>query len=583
LVEGRFGWARALLRAAIFVAARLSAGAVGAQTNTAEIAGIIRDQQGSRLPGATVAAVHLESRTRVQATTDQQGRYLLPALLLGTHEVTVELSGFKRVLRTPVAVALGERLQLDFELEIGGLAESITVSGDPPLLQVNTAEISDIVANEQILQMPLNTRDVLALAQLSDAVVLPPGGTRGEALQQAGPLPNVGGQRSGHNIYLLDGVKVTDELFNNLVITPSPDSVQEFKIQKSQYAAEFGGKASALINVATRAGTNQLHGSAFEFLRHEAFDSRGYFDPDDQDVPSLRQHQFGGTAGGPLARNKTFFFGSYEGQRLRREQTRTFSVPSEAARRGSLGAVQIDPARIDPLSAALLQYVPLPNRPGELQNLVAIEDQQRDRDAFSVRLDHQVTPSGHLFGRFSTFDADEVQPFGTSALQEVLVPGFGRRVNTRARNAGVSHTQILDESWLNELRFGWMTAAGRDYRPARRRFSAGLDARALQHLRRPDVDGHARQPAFRDLRQPAARSRAAPREVRRLSVPPAAPARAARQRARVVHLHGPVLRRRLRRLPPRRPHQRGVRHRPRRRGRPDDVVPPVRARRLARR
>jgi hypothetical protein len=460
LVEGRFGWARALLRAAIFVAARLSAGAVGAQTNTAEIAGIIRDQQGSRLPGATVAAVHLESRTRVQATTDQQGRYLLPALLLGTHEVTVELSGFKRVLRTPVAVALGERLQLDFELEIGGLAESITVSGDPPLLQVNTAEISDIVANEQILQMPLNTRDVLALAQLSDAVVLPPGGTRGEALQQAGPLPNVGGQRSGHNIYLLDGVKVTDELFNNLVITPSPDSVQEFKIQKSQYAAEFGGKASALINVATRAGTNQLHGSAFEFLRHEAFDSRGYFDPDDQDVPSLRQHQFGGTAGGPLARNKTFFFGSYEGQRLRREQTRTFSVPSEAARRGSLGAVQIDPARIDPLSAALLQYVPLPNRPGELQNLVAIEDQQRDRDAFSVRLDHQVTPSGHLFGRFSTFDADEVQPFGTSALQEVLVPGFGRRVNTRARNAGVSHTQILDESWLNELRFGWMTAAG---------------------------------------------------------------------------------------------------------------------------
>ncbi len=195
-------------------------------------------------------------------------------------------------------------------------------------------------------------------------MVLPPGGTRGEALQQAGPLPNVGGQRSGHNIYLLDGVKVTDELFNNLVINPPPESVQEFKIQKSQYAAEFGGKASALINVATRAGTNALRGSAFEFLRHEQFDARGYFDPEDQPVPRLRQHQFGAALGGPLVRDRSFFFASYEGQRLRREQTRTFSVPSESARRGDLGSLQIDPDRIDPISTALLQHVPLPESPG---------------------------------------------------------------------------------------------------------------------------------------------------------------------------------------------------------------------------
>jgi hypothetical protein len=458
-VEPRFGWACVWLSAVAFVAT-LSGSAASAQTNTAEIAGIIRDQQGARLPGATVAAVHLESRARVQAISDAEGRYHLSALRLGIHEVTVELPGFKRVFQPEVVAALGDRLQLDFVLEVGGLTESITVSGDAPLLQVTTAEISDVVSNAQILQMPLNARDVLSLAQLSDAVVLPPGGTRGEALQQAGPLPNVGGQRSGHNIYLLDGVKVTDELFNNLVISPSADSVQEFKIQKSQYAAEFGGKASALINVATRAGTNQLRASVFEFMRHEAFDARGYFDPPDQPVPLLRQHQFGGAFGGPLARNRTFLFASYEGHRLRRGQTRTFSVPSEAARRGDLGAVQIDPARIDTLSAALLQYVPLPNRPGELQNLVAVEEQDRDRDAFSARLDHRVSAAGHLFARFSTFDADEVQPFGTSALQETLVPGFGRRVTTRARNLGVSHTQVLDETWMNELRVGWMTAAG---------------------------------------------------------------------------------------------------------------------------
>ena len=129
------------------------------------------------------------------------------------------------------------------------------------------------------MQLPLNGRNFLSLAQLSDAVVIPPGGTRGDALQQAGPLPNVGGQRSGHNIYLLDGVKVTDELFNNLVINPSVDSIQEFKIQKSQYPAEFGGKASALINVATRAGTNAFHGSLFEFLRHDALRRAQLFRP----------------------------------------------------------------------------------------------------------------------------------------------------------------------------------------------------------------------------------------------------------------------------------------------------------------
>ena len=136
-----------------------------------------------------------------------------------------------------------------------------------------TAEISDVIENREVVQLPLNGRNFLALAQLSDAVVIPPGGTRGEALQQAGPLPNVGGQRSGHNIYLLDGTKVTDELFNNLVINPSVDSIEEFKIQKSMYPAEFGGKASALINVATKAGSNVFHGSLFEFHRNDAFDS----------------------------------------------------------------------------------------------------------------------------------------------------------------------------------------------------------------------------------------------------------------------------------------------------------------------
>jgi hypothetical protein len=433
---------------------------IHAQTNTAELAGFVRDAQRAAIAGASVTAVHAASGTVARTVTDGEGRFLLPSLRVGTHTVTVEMPGFKRLVRADVVGRLGERLQLEFVLEVGGVTEAVTVSGAAAMLQVTTAEISDVIDNEQIVQIPLNGRDFLSLALLSDAVVLPPGGTRGEALQQAGPLPNVGGQRSGHNIYMLDGVKVTDELFNNLVISPSVDAVQEFKIQKSQYAAEFGGKASALINVATRAGTNSLRGSAFEYFRHDSLDSRGYFDPPDQPVPALRQNQFGATLGGPVVRDRSFFFASYEGQRMRREQTRTFSVPSEAARRGDLGTVQIDPGRIDSLAADFLQYVPLPNRPGELQNLVAVEEQQRDRDQTSLRLDHRFSASDYAFVRFSTFDADEVQPFGTSALQETLVPGFGRRVRTSARNLAASHSRVFGTSWLNELRFGWMTVSG---------------------------------------------------------------------------------------------------------------------------
>src|SRR6267143_3753 len=279
--------------AVVLVAAMVVSAA--AQTDTGEISGVIRDTQGGVLPGVIVVAEQRESGARIERVTDGEGRYFLPSLRTGTYTITAELSGFRRTIRSNVTLRLGQNLAVDFELEAGGVTEEIVVTGGEPLLRTTNAEISDIIENRQVVQIPLNGRNFLALAQLSDAVVLPPGGTRGDALQQAGSLPNVGGQRSGHNIYLLDGAKVTDELFNNLVINPSVDSIQEFKIQKTMYPAEYGGKASALINVATRSGGNAPHGSVFEFLRDNRFDAPNYFGPKDAPVPPLSQHQFGGT------------------------------------------------------------------------------------------------------------------------------------------------------------------------------------------------------------------------------------------------------------------------------------------------
>ncbi len=457
-------------------------GDAAAQTNIGEITGVVRDSQGGVLPGTTVTAEHVETGTSVQRMTDSEGRYFLPALRIGGHIVTAALPGFQRVVRDRVTVQLGQLITVDFTLAVAGLTEEIRVSVGASLLQAANAEISDIIENREVVQLPLNGRNFLALAQLSDSVVIPPGGTRGDALQQAGPLPNVGGQRSGHNIYMLDGVKVTDELFNNLVISPSVDSIQEFKIQKSQYPAEFGGKASALINVATRAGTNAFRGSLFAFFRDEAFDAHNYFDRRDEPIPPLSQNQFGGALGGPVARDRTFFFLSYEGQRARRSQTRTFSVPTAAVRNGDFSGVAdvcdpltITPAtgactpfagnsipanRIDPIAAALLGKVPLPTSSAALQNLTAVATQVKDVDQISARLDHRFPSGDQLFARFSTFDAAEIQPFGTSALQETLVPGFGRTLGTRARNLGVSHTRVFGQTGLNELRAGWMRVTG---------------------------------------------------------------------------------------------------------------------------
>jgi hypothetical protein len=391
------------------------------------------------------------------------------------------LSGFAPHTVKGIVLEIGRTLNVDLTLGVEGLTETVTVGTNAAVLQTTTAEISDVIANRQVVQLPLNGRNFLALAQLSNAVVLPPGGTRGDALQQAGPLPNVGGQRSGHNIYLLDGAKVTDELFNNLVINPSVDSIQEFKIQKSMYPAEFGGKASALINVATRTGSNVMHGSLFEFHRNDALDAHNYFDSPDRPVPPLRQNQFGGAWGGPIIRDRSFVFGSYEGLRMRRSLTRTFSVPSASVRGGNfagLGSIcdpltipttgvctafpnnEIPASRIDPIATAFLEHVPLATSDAALQNLTSVEKSTRDLDQLSLRVDHRLRRTDNVFLRFSTFDAAETQPFGASVLQEALVPGFGRGLTTKTRNLAASHTHIFGGVWVNELRFGWMGVSG---------------------------------------------------------------------------------------------------------------------------
>ena len=481
-VESEGMLSRAAVVFACLAFSMLIARTSAAQYNTAEIRGTVRDAQGGVVPGAVVTAVNVASGFSVVRVSDSVGRFFLPALPVGEYVLSVTLPGFDRFTQKGLVLQAGQRIDLPVTLQVGQVTDAITVSGVAPLLQVATAEVSDVVGNAQVVGLPLNGRQFLQLSVLTDGAVVPPGGTRGAAVEQAGSLPAVEGQRSGHNIYLLDGVKVTDEYFNNLAISPSLEAIREFKIDKTMYPPEFGGKSSALINVVTKSGSNDYHGSVLEFLRNSAFDAHNYFDNPSAPVPPLDQHQFGATVGGPVhfgswynGHDKTFFYVSYEGQRIQRSVTQTFSVPPLSLRTGNFagGAPIIDPMtgvpfpnnqipanRLDPIAVALLTKEPAPTSAGNVQNLLAVGRDSNPMDQFTVRVDHRASPRDTLFARFSAYDISETQPFGTSQLNETLVPGFGRVVATTSRNVAVSETRSFTDNVLNEVRFGWLNVAG---------------------------------------------------------------------------------------------------------------------------
>ncbi len=455
------------------------------QMNTAEIAGQVKDPSGASIAGATVLATQTATQQKYNAVTNDAGQFLLPQLSLGEYTLTVTAQGFKQAVQEHVALHVGDHVRQDFQLELGEQSQTITVEGTAGLLQVQSAEIKDVIQNEQVVDLPLKGRQFLELALLSEGVVNPPGGTRGDSLQQTGKLINVMGNRTGHNLFLVDGVNVTDEYFNNVVLSPSVDAVSEFNIAKTNYNAEFGGKSGGVINVITKSGTNNFHGSIYEFLRNNIFDARNLFTPVSVSPP-FRENQFGAAVGGPLVKDKTFFFVNYDGQRIRNSLTNVFSVPTADERAGNLiglvpltgsGAKQL----IDPFTKAAIPNNNLANDPnfvassaaqalmgkllpatstGNINNLLAIGQQHIDTNQYNARADHQLSSKDGLFARASVFDANEFDPFGSSVLNEALQLGFGRTLRTHSVNLSVGETHTFSQNVLNEFRFGWLRVSG---------------------------------------------------------------------------------------------------------------------------
>ncbi len=482
------------LRAVIFLCAIVAFGAVPArgQINTGEIGGVVRDPTGAVVVNAAVTAVESATQLKYTTKTNSSGEYLLAQLPVGKYNLTVAMDGFKQIAQSGTELHAGDHLRQEFTLELGEQSETLTVSVAPALLQVESAAIKDTIEQQQVIDLPLKGRDFIDLVGLTPGVTIPPAGTRGAALNQTGTSYGILGQRSGHNLYLVDGVSVTDEAFNNLVLSPSVDDVQEVNINQTSYDAEFGGKSGGVINVITKSGTDKFHGSVFEFVRNDIFDAENFFVSPGTSKPPFRQNQFGASIGGPIQKDKSFFFADYEGERIRQSQTQLFRVPTALERNGNFTGSGITVnmpgtstrypndtiPSVDPVAAAILAKLPLPT-PGltGVNNLNETALNTTDVNQYNARIDHTFSDRDSIFVRGSVFDANGFLPFGSSALNEALFPAFGYNLRTHTDNLSANWSHVFSTSWLNELRFGWMWVGGGETSP-----NAGTDFAGLTGL-----------------------------------------------------------------------------------------------------
>jgi hypothetical protein len=442
-----------------------------AQMNVAEISGAVTDPAGDAIPGALVTATNTATGIKASVAAGQAGEYVLSQLSPGVWDISATAPSFKQAIQPNVVLHAGDQINVKFSMVLGERTETLIVEAIPGVLQTESAQIKDVIENQQVNDLPVKDREFLELALLGSGVVNPPGGTRGDSLQQTGKLINILGQRTGHNLFLVDGVSVTDEYFNNVVLNPPPDAIREFNIAKTNYDAEFGGKSGGVINVITQAGTNNFHGSLYEFLRNSVFDARNFFAAPNQPTP-FQENQFGAALGGPIAKDKTFFFLNYDGQRIRNSVAQQFSVPTAAQRDGVFTIAIVNPAAgapfpnntidvpLDPAAVALLAKVPLPNRPGTANNLLAVDKQTNDNNQYNGRIDHQFSLNDTAYARVSALNANEFDPFGSSVLNEALLPGFGRNLTTHSANASVGEAHVFSANIQNEFRFGFLRVSG---------------------------------------------------------------------------------------------------------------------------
>jgi len=431
-----------------------------------QINGAVTDASGGVLPGVTVEAINAGTGAVRTAVTGSDGLYTIPLLPPGNYTVKASLQGFRTSQREGVRVTVSETARVAFQLEVGQLSETITVSAEATLVETSNATHGIVIDERKVVDLPLNGRNFTQLGTLIPGVVAPPGslgGQNGDATPggfgNATGGFNVNGMRNQSNNFLMDGATNNDTFNTGFVLRPPPDAIEEFKILTHAFSAEYGRNAGSVVNVVTKSGSNTLAGSVWEFNRDNALQARNYFAPQTQPKPELKQNQFGGAIGGPIMRNKLFGFGYYEGYRNDSGITQNIVVLSEAQRRGDFsgGAAIRDPLtgqpfpgnvipanRISPAAMQLLnEFVPLPNSPG---NRYIVSPTVTDvRDQYGVRLDYHLGARQTLLGRYMRSETDRATP-------RVVTPVDQRALAT-LQDGLVSHNFVISSNVINQARF----------------------------------------------------------------------------------------------------------------------------------
>ncbi|HXK06579.1 MAG TPA: carboxypeptidase regulatory-like domain-containing protein [Verrucomicrobiae bacterium] len=440
--------------------------AVEAQSSGGAITGVVTDAAWQPIAKATVQLTEAETGRRRSILTDSQGGFTISNLPPGAYRIEAEREGYRQQVQQ-LTLQLNQELQIEIPLVAGQRTETVEVTAVAGLLRTETAALGGVIDNRQITGLPLDGRDFFELSLLLPGVAPAAPGSAGSA--RGDFAININGAREDSNNFVLDGVFNGDPKLNGIGVTPPVDAVREFEVATSTYDATYGRNAGGQVNVVLKGGANQVHGTAYEFLRNDVTDARNFFAAPSEPSPQYQRNQFGGSAGGPLVRNRTFFFGDYEGRRVREGITQVTNVPTALERAGNFSQSSlyaIDPFaqqpfpgnvipqnRLDPIGLKIAALYPLPNRGVPGQNFVS-SPVERDRDDhFDLRLDHSLGAKDQLSGRYSFGDRTLYEPFSTSSL--VAVPGYGNNVPRRAQNAVASDTHTFTPNLLNEVRAGF--------------------------------------------------------------------------------------------------------------------------------
>jgi len=448
-----------------------------AQTFTATLTGTVSDPAGAALPNVRVVAINQGTKLEYTAQTSDAGVYTIPFLPIGTYVVSVEASGFKKLVSNPIKLEVNQIARVDLKLEVGEVSQEMTVEGVAPVLQTESTTVGQVITGNTTVNLPLNGRNFQQLVLLVPGAITPnPGGFTGVGLQGGQGRPFVNGNREQGNSFLLDGISVDETIDNRIGYKPNVDAIAEFKVETSNSSSEFGNVTGAIVNATIKSGTNEFHGNAFEFMRNDALDANSWSN-NRSGAPKqkLRQHIFGATFGGPILRNKVFFFTAYQGTEQRTGGGATRTVTPIEWRQGNLSNFAtpiIDPLTgqpfpgniipqnriVNPVARALFadpNLHPLPTRPGTSNitgNYVTSTANELDGLQLDGKIDARLSDKDNFMGRYSIGD------FNGKGIKSGLPTDLTSSSFNRPQNIALNWTRTFSPTVVNEARIGFNRA-----------------------------------------------------------------------------------------------------------------------------